>query len=67
MKMGTKYVSIGQAAKELGVSIDALRAWHAAGVIRAVRTPGGHRRFDLDHLRAVIFQEEKSSESEKSR
>ncbi|RPI29429.1 MAG: MerR family DNA-binding transcriptional regulator, partial [Chloroflexota bacterium] len=32
-------VSIGQAAKELGVSIPTLRRWEAEGKIRSERTP----------------------------
>ena len=44
-------VSIGKAAKELGVSRDTLRRWEAAGKIEVERTPNGHRRYDLMNLR----------------
>jgi putative resolvase len=44
-------VSIGKAAKDLGVSPEPLRRWEAAGKIRGERTPGGHRRCDLTSLR----------------
>ena len=43
-------VSIGKAAKELGVSPETLRRWEAEGKIRGERTPGGHRRYDLASL-----------------
>lgn len=43
-------VSIGQAAKELGVSNPTLRRWEAEGKYRSVRTPKGHRRYDRAHL-----------------
>lgn len=43
-------VSIGRAAKELGVSIDTLRRWERLGKIIAERTPSGHRRYDLAQL-----------------
>lgn len=43
-------VSIGQAAKELGVSRETLRRWEAAGKIEVERTPKGHRRYDLSKL-----------------
>lgn len=43
-------VSIGQAAKELGVSIDTLRRWERQGKITASRTASGHRRYDLAAL-----------------
>jgi len=47
-------VSIGKAARELGVSAATLRRWEAAGKIRAERTPGGHRRYDLAVLRGLV-------------
>jgi excisionase family DNA binding protein len=47
-------VTISKAAKELGVSIDTLRRWEAAGKIEVERTPGGHRRYDLAKLRGVV-------------
>ena len=46
-------VSIGQAAKELGVSIPTLRRWEAEGKIRSERTPKGHRRYDLAQLHGL--------------
>ncbi len=46
-------VSIGQAAKELGVSQETLRRWEAAGKIEVERTPNGHRRYDLAKLHGV--------------
>ena len=46
-------ISIGQAAKELGVSIPTLRRWEAEGKIQAERTPKGHRRYDLAQLRGL--------------
>jgi len=46
-------VSIGRAAKELGVSKETLRRWEATGKIEVERTPGGHRRYDLAKLRGI--------------
>ncbi len=46
-------ISIGRAAKELGVSIPTLRRWEAEGKIRSERTPNGHRRYDLAQLRGL--------------
>ena len=40
-------VSIGKAAKELGVSRETLRRWEQSGKITVERTPKGHRRYDL--------------------
>ena len=46
-------VSIGAAAKEMGVSRDTLRRWEAAGKIEVERTPNGHRRYDLAKLHGI--------------
>ena len=46
-------VSIGPAAKELGVSIPTLRRWEVEGKIQSERTPKGHRRYDLAQLRGL--------------
>jgi putative resolvase len=43
-------ISIGAAAKHLGVSQDTLRRWERAGKISSERTPRGHRRYDLSKL-----------------
>jgi putative resolvase len=43
-------VPISEAARILGVSVDTLRRWEAAGKIQVERTPGGHRRYDLDQI-----------------
>lgn len=50
----TMRVSIKEAAKTLGVTIETLRRWEADGKIRAERTPGGHRRYDLTTFDSVI-------------
>ena len=48
----SKLVSIGVAARELGVHRDTLRRWEREGKIEPVeRTTGGERRYDLAKLR----------------
>ena len=44
-------VSISKAAKILGVSEITLRRWDEEGRLVAVRTEGGHRRYDLAKIR----------------
>lgn len=39
-------LSIGEAARRLGLSVDTVRELERSGQLTAVRTPGGHRRFD---------------------
>ena len=46
-------VSIGEAARELGVTPETLRRWEAQGKIEVERTPKGHRRYDLARLHHV--------------
>lgn len=46
-------VPISKASQELGVSIDTLRRWEREGKITSERTPGGHRRYDLEKLRQI--------------
>ncbi|ATY86428.1 IS607 family transposase [Kyrpidia spormannii] len=55
-------VSIGRAAKELGVAPETLRRWEAEGKIRVERTPGGHRRYDLASLRGWARKEPEPKE-----
>lgn len=46
----SEFISPKEASKRLGVSVDTLRRWEAAGKINAIRTPTGHRRYDLTSL-----------------
>ena len=43
-------VTIGKAAKILGVSTVTLRRWEAIGKIQSERTATGHRRYDVSQL-----------------
>ena len=46
----SRYVSIGEAAKSLGVSVQTLRRWDIDGKLVAERTPGGRRRCRADDV-----------------
>ncbi len=50
-------VPISRASKELGVSIDTLRRWEREGKFTSERTPGGHRRYDLNKLQKIANKE----------
>jgi len=60
MKPGTgqmaarRWLTLGEACRVLGVDASTLRAWADAGRVRAFRTPGGHRRFTRDDLKALV-------------
>ena len=51
-------MSIGDAAKELGVSITTLRRWADSGKIRSERSPSGQRRFFLADIKRIIPREQ---------
>ncbi|MFC0712080.1 MerR family DNA-binding transcriptional regulator, partial [Azorhizophilus paspali] len=53
-----RLVSIGEAAKALGVSITTLRRWEASGKLVAEHMAGGHRRYDLAKLKPELFRSE---------
>ena len=45
---------IGPLATRYGVSTESLRVWERRGLIPpSHRTPGGHRRYGEEHLRAL--------------
>jgi excisionase family DNA binding protein len=46
-----RLVSISEAAKVLGVSIPTLRRWDEMGRLVAIKTEGGHRRYDIGKIR----------------
>ncbi len=46
-------ISIGDAAKELGVSVDTVRRWADKGQIKFERAPSGHRRFYLADIKRI--------------
>ena len=46
-------ISIGEAAKELGISVKTIRRWADAGKIRYERSPSGHRRFYLADIKRI--------------
>ena len=49
--MNNRFVKIGEAAKLLGVSVQALRNWEMEGkIMPSHRTPGGQRMYDLAEL-----------------
>lgn len=49
-------LTIGEAARALGVSVDTLRRWADSGQIRTVVLPSGHRRFYAEDVTALLDQ-----------
>ncbi|PNJ94751.1 IS607 family transposase, partial [Cylindrospermopsis raciborskii C04] len=46
-------ISIGDTAKELGVSVKTVRRWADSGKLRFERSPSGHRRFYLADIKRI--------------
>jgi len=61
-------LSIGEASKYLGISIDTLRRWEGRGRITPFRSPGGHRyytAFELDKLFNKKYVRDEFSQNDK--
>jgi putative resolvase len=50
----TNFLNPRQAASLLGVCTKTLLRWEAAGLLKPHRTPGGHRRYVLAELSALL-------------
>ena len=46
-----EFISRGEVARLFGVSASTVTRWARTGLLRAVRTPGGHYRFHADEMR----------------
>jgi len=58
------WLSLTEAAKFLGIHASTLRRWSDQGVIPAVRTKGGHRRFEQATLQQYLSQQNSSPKIE---
>jgi len=61
-----RLVTIGQAAKILGVSVMTLRRWDEAGRLVPVRTEGGHRRYDISKIKPETVRKYEPGESRRT-
>ncbi len=51
----SKYISIGEAAEMLGLSVVTLRRYEKSGKLKSkFRTFGLHRRYDIEDIRKLI-------------
>ena len=48
------WLRVNDAARLLGVSMNTLRRWSDAGRLACFRSPGGHRRYRLEDIRALL-------------
>jgi diguanylate cyclase (GGDEF)-like protein/excisionase family DNA binding protein len=54
---GEGWLRLGDAAAELGVSLNTLRRWSDAGRLKCYRSPGGHRRYRRADIEALLRAE----------
>ena len=54
--MEEQFVSIGKAAKMIGMSIEGLRHWEATGILVPMRTLTNQRRYRVADLRALVSE-----------
>ena len=62
-------LTIGEAARRLGIPTSTLRGWADRGVVRVVRTPTGHRRFDpteIERLRQAMRHDTRNATTEEA-
>ena len=57
------WLTLGQAAKYLGVAQSTIRKWSDSGRVRAFKTPGRHRRYRRDDLDAFLQRSAPESRS----
>ena len=50
----SEWLTLGQAAKYLGVAQSTIRKWTDNGLLPAIKTPGKHRRYRLADLEAFL-------------
>lgn len=46
-------ITVGDAAKKLGLSVDTIRRWEKMGLLRANRDKNNYRLFDLEEIKAI--------------
>ena len=51
-----RFVSIGKASEELGVSISTLRRWEVEGKLIPERTKGGQRRYSIEQIMSLAHK-----------
>ena len=52
---GDSFLTIGELARRTGLSVSAIRFWEAKGLVEALRTRGGQRRFMRSDIRRLSF------------
>jgi excisionase family DNA binding protein len=59
----SEWLTLGQAAKYLGVAQSTIRKWTDNGLLPAIKTPGKHRRYRLADLEAFLERSQSGATS----
>lgn len=62
MEAGIKYFNSEEAAKILGVNVSTIKRWTDEGKLECIKSPGGHRKFLLEHLASFLEHHKKKTE-----
>ena len=57
------YVAPKEAATRLGVALVTLRQWEIKGLIESKKTPGGHRRYNIQSLKRSSYKHHKGQQN----
>ncbi len=52
-----KLIRPGEAAKMLGVTTQTLKNMEDRGILTTIRLPGGHRRYKISEIEAILNKE----------
>ena len=66
--MKPRYLTIGEVAQRLGKTTTTIRRWEREGIIKALRTPTGHRIFpetEINRVLGITSKEAKDLEQKK--
>jgi len=59
-------LTISEVSERLGITIDSLRKWERKGVLKPIRTPGGHRRYSEEDLVNITGKKVSDSQNRKT-
>jgi len=59
-------LTISEVSERLGITIDSLRKWERKGILKPIRTPGGHRRYSEEDIVNITGKKEKDSQERKT-
>jgi len=53
----SEYISVGKAAKLLGVHTDTIRHWTNIGKLKGYRTPTNQRKISVESIKEILKKE----------